>query len=581
MPGTNRKRALLLLTLSLGLLAACGSSKKATGGGCQPGDASGAAGETLGGAAALSCRYFGAAIAVARLDDPEYEAIANREFDSVTAENAMKADATEPTQGQFSFTGADRIFDWAVANGKRIRGHTLAWHSQQPAWMQSLSGAALRSAMIAHIQGVMAHYVGRIEHWDVVNEAFADGTGGRRSSNLQGTGDDWIEVAFQTARAADPAAKLFYNDYGIEDWSSAKTQAVYAMVQDFKARGVPIDGVGFQGHFGAGGPPSSFETTLSSFAALGVDVAITELDIPGASGTAYVAAVDACLAVPRCVGITVWGVRDGDSWKSGENPLLFDAAGPKPAYTDVLAALNAAGGADGLSVVRAGTGTGTITSSPASIDCGARCSATYARDTTITLTAAAASGSSFAGWSGACTGAAATCTLSITGRMTVTATFDRDGTTGIISINAGGSATGSFVADAYFGGGRTYSTTNAIDTSLLDGGVPPQAVLQTERYGTFTYTIPGFTPGSAQRVTLYFAEIYATTAGQRTFDVAINGTEVLSAFDVFAEAGGANRAIARTFETTADGSGQVVIQFTPGGADNPKVNGIVVAGAGV
>ncbi|MFE9724336.1 endo-1,4-beta-xylanase [Streptomyces sp. NPDC005794] len=303
-----------------------------------------AAESTLGGAAAQSGRYFGTAIASGRLNDSAYTTIAGREFNSVTAENEMKIDATEPQQGQFNFTAGDRVYNWAVQNGKQVRGHTLAWHSQQPGWMQSLSGSTLRQAMTNHINGVMAHYKGKITQWDVVNEAFADGSSGaRRDSNLQRTGNDWIEVAFRAARAADPAAKLCYNDYNVENWTWAKTQAMYAMVRDFKQRGVPIDCVGFQSHFNNDSPyNSNFRTTLQSFAALGVDVAITELDIQGASATTYANVTNDCLAVPRCLGITVWGVRDTDSWRPEHSPLLFNGDGSKkPAYTSVLNALNA------------------------------------------------------------------------------------------------------------------------------------------------------------------------------------------------------------------------------------------------
>ncbi|MFD3664037.1 endo-1,4-beta-xylanase [Streptomyces sp. NPDC058659] len=304
-----------------------------------------AAESTLGGAAAQSGRYFGTAIASGRLNDSAYTTIAGREFNSVTAENEMKIDATEPQQGQFNFTAGDRVYNWAVQNGKQVRGHTLAWHSQQPGWMQNLSGSALRQAMTNHINGVMGHYKGKIVQWDVVNEAFADGTSGaRRDSNLQRSGNDWIEVAFRAARAADPAAKLCYNDYNVENWTWAKTQAMYAMVKDFKQRGVPIDCVGFQSHFNSDSPyNSNFRTTLQSFAALGVDVAVTELDIQGASGTTYANVTNDCLAVPRCLGITVWGVRDTDSWRPEHSPLLFNGDGSKkPAYTSVLNALNAA-----------------------------------------------------------------------------------------------------------------------------------------------------------------------------------------------------------------------------------------------
>ncbi|KOX28949.1 hypothetical protein ADK67_11075, partial [Saccharothrix sp. NRRL B-16348] len=149
------------------------------------------------------------------------------------------------------------------------------------------------------------------------------------------TGNDWIEAAFRAARAADPNAKLCYNDYNTDDWTHAKTQAVYRMVQDFKQRGVPIDCVGLQSHFNSQSPvPGNYQTTLSSFAALGVDVQITELDIEG-SGSAQVSnyerVVKACLAVTRCTGITVWGIRDTDSWRASGTPLLFDGSGNKKA----------------------------------------------------------------------------------------------------------------------------------------------------------------------------------------------------------------------------------------------------------
>ncbi|GAB3147238.1 endo-1,4-beta-xylanase [Microbispora hainanensis] len=328
------RRGRVLLAGALGVLSAITAVAVSV-----PADA---AASTLGAAAAQSGRYFGTAISASKLGDSNYTTIANREFNMITAENEMKIDATEPNQGQFNFTNADRIYNWAVQNGKQVRGHTLAWHSQQPGWMQSLSGNSLRQAMINHINGVMAHYKGKIPYWDVVNEAFDDGSGGRRDSNLQRTGNDWIEVAFRTARAADPAAKLCYNDYNIDNWTWAKTQGVYNMVKDFKSRGVPIDCVGLQGHFNSGSAyNSNYRTTLQSFAALGVDVAITELDVEGASATTYANIVNDCLAVSRCVGITVWGVRDSDSWRSSQTPLLFDGNGnKKAAYTSVLNALN-------------------------------------------------------------------------------------------------------------------------------------------------------------------------------------------------------------------------------------------------
>ncbi|NES27503.1 1,4-beta-xylanase [Micromonospora terminaliae] len=306
------------------------------------------AGTTLGASAAEKGRYFGAAVAANKLSDATYVGILNREFNMVTPENEMKWDATEPSQGQFNYTNADRIVSHAQANGMRVRGHALAWHSQQPGWAQNLSGTALRQAMVNHITQVATHYRGKIYAWDVVNEAFADSGGGRRDSNLQRTGNDWIEVAFRTARAADPAAKLCYNDYNTDNWTWEKTQAVYNMVKDFKARGVPIDCVGLQSHFNSGSPyPGNYRTTLQNFAALGVDVQITELDIEGSGttqATTYGNVVKDCLAVSRCTGITVWGIRDSDSWRASGTPLLFDGNGnKKPAYTAVLDALNSGG----------------------------------------------------------------------------------------------------------------------------------------------------------------------------------------------------------------------------------------------
>ncbi|HEV2784507.1 MAG TPA: endo-1,4-beta-xylanase [Actinophytocola sp.] len=313
-----------------------------------------AAASTLGAAAAQSGRYFGAAVAAGRLGDAQYTTILDREFNMVTPENEMKWTFTEPSRNNFTFGSADQIVNRARSRGQRLRGHTLVWHSQLPSWVSTITDAnTLRSVMNNHINTVMGRYRGQIYAWDVVNEAFADGSSGQlRSSvfrNVLGTG--FLEEAFRTARAADPAAKLCYNDYNIEDWTAAKTQGTYNLVRDFRARGVPIDCVGLQAHFGTGGPPSSFQTTLANFAALGVDVQITELDIAQAPSTAYANTVRACMNVPRCTGITTWGIRDSDSWRSGENPLLFDRGGnKKPAYDAVLGVLNSVGGSSPVEV---------------------------------------------------------------------------------------------------------------------------------------------------------------------------------------------------------------------------------------
>jgi endo-1,4-beta-xylanase len=329
----RRGLRVLLPLLTAGLLAA-GAAVFFTG--------SANAGTTLGASAAEKGRYFGAAVSAGKLGDSTYTGILNREFNSITPENEMKWDATEPSQGRFTYTNADRIVNHARANGHAMRGHALLWYQQQPTWARGMEGAPLRAAMMNHVTQVATYYRGKIYAWDVVNEAFADGgSGGRRDSNLQRTGNDWIEAAFRAARAADPGAKLCYNDYNT-DGINAKSTGIYNMVRDFKSRGVPIDCVGFQSHLG-NSVPGDYQANLQRFADLGVDVQITELDIAGSNqANNYATVVKACLAVSRCTGITVWGIRDSDSWRGGENPLLFTASGAKKAsYTSTLNALNA------------------------------------------------------------------------------------------------------------------------------------------------------------------------------------------------------------------------------------------------
>ncbi|GAB1818827.1 endo-1,4-beta-xylanase [Herbidospora sp. RD11066] len=301
------------------------------------------AASTLGASAAeRGGRYFGAAIAAGRMGDSTYMNILNTEFNQVTAENEMKWDATEPSRNSFSFSNGDRIANHAISRGMKIRGHALLWYQQMPSWARSMEGSDLRSAMINHVTRVASYYRGKIHSWDVVNEAFADGnSGGRRDSNLQRTGNDWIEAAFYAARSADPNAKLCYNDYNT-DGINAKSTGIYNMVRDFKSRGVPIDCVGFQSHLGTS-LSSDYQANLQRFADLGVDVQITELDATGGSNQANVFAsvTRACLNVARCTGITVWGIRDSDSWRGSDNALLFDSSGnKKAAYTAVLSALN-------------------------------------------------------------------------------------------------------------------------------------------------------------------------------------------------------------------------------------------------
>jgi len=335
-PSPGRRRSLLRAALPLLIAALAGAGATVVT------SAPAGAASTLGASAAEKGRYFGAAVAGGKLGDATYTGILDREFNAVTAENEMKWDATEPSRGGFNYSRGDQIVNRAQSHGQKVRGHTLLWHAQQPGWVANLSGGDLRNAMTNHVTQVASHYRGKVFAWDVVNEAFADdGRGSRRDSNLQRTGNDWIEVAFRTARAADPDVKLCYNDYNT-DGVNAKSTAIYNMVADFKARGVPIDCVGFQSHL-TNSVAGDYQANLQRFANLGVDVQITELDIAGSNqANVYSTVTKACLAVSRCTGITVWGIRDSDSWRTGQNPLLFDANGnKKAAYTAVLDALNA------------------------------------------------------------------------------------------------------------------------------------------------------------------------------------------------------------------------------------------------
>lgn len=296
-----------------------------------------------------------------------YDTVVAHEFSMIVAGNVMKwSSIHRDSRYAYRYANPDIMMSFAAANAMKVRGHTLFWYQQNPTWLTSTTWNAetLKVVLKEHVDSVVGHYKGRIAAWDVVNEALNDGTG-----TLRVTGSPWattigrsyIDLAFREARAVDPAALLFYNDYNLE-FPGAKQDSAFALVSDMKSRGVPIDGVGFQAHFqvnadGSGVPSqATLVTTLQRFAALGLKVHITELDIrvrtPGATAaeltaqsTGYANVVGACLAVSACEAIVVWGLNDGESWVPGTFPgygqaLLFDDVfGRKATYNAVKAAL--------------------------------------------------------------------------------------------------------------------------------------------------------------------------------------------------------------------------------------------------
>lgn len=312
---------------------------------------------TLAQAAGARGKTFGAAVTNAHMGEAQYVSTLDTEFSGVTPENEMKWDATEPSRGSFNFGPSDQIVNRAVGRGQRVRGHTLVWHSQLPPWVGQIgSGSDLLNAMRSHIAGVAGHFRGKIVYWDVVNEAFEDNGSRRQSVFQQRIGNGYIEEAFRAARAADPGAKLCYNDFST-DAINAKSTAILNMVTDFRARGVPIDCVGFQAHLIVNQVPSSFQSNLQRFANAGVDVNITELDIrmptPPSSANLqaqannYRTVMQACLAVSRCTSITTWGITDRHSWVPDTFPgqgaaLLFDQNyAKKPAFNATIQGLGA------------------------------------------------------------------------------------------------------------------------------------------------------------------------------------------------------------------------------------------------
>ena len=308
-------------------------------------------------------------------DEPYREVLA-AEFTSLSAENQMKWDHLRPAPDVYAFEDADAIMDFAEANGQVVRGHTLMWHNQNPAWLAEgdYSPEQLREILKDHITTVVSRYAGRMQQWDVVNEIFDDDAQLRLEGNIwfRELGTEIIADCFRWAHEADPEALLFFNDYNV-DGINPKSDAYYTLIQDLLADGVPIHGFSTQGHLSIRyGFPGDLAENLQRFADLGLQTAITELDVrmdlpDGGEPTQaqleqqadyYRRVTEAALAVDGCDSLTLWGVLDKYSWVPGTFPgegaatVLWDDFTRKPAYYAVQDALAEASGRGGHPALR-------------------------------------------------------------------------------------------------------------------------------------------------------------------------------------------------------------------------------------
>jgi endo-1,4-beta-xylanase len=324
------------------------------------------------------------------LSDPTLSQITADQFSVLTPGNEMKWQVVEPTQGNFNWTGADNLVNFAEEHHERVRGHTLVWHNQLPDWLTEgvadgkISNSQLRDLLHQHITTEVSRYRGRIWQWDVLNEMFTDSNPSQLNPSdfwISHLGAGIIADAFRWAHAADPEALLCYNDYNIagEDGSNAKFNAALTMVQNLRNQKVPIDCVGDQGHLDLqfGFNPILMTQDLQAYARLGLKVAITEADVrtfvettdsdqtpivsptePTPSHTAdpagadwYTGMLQSCLAVKACISFTVWGFADAESWIPGTfkgegDADLYDVnLSPKPQYTALQQTLSLAAGA--------------------------------------------------------------------------------------------------------------------------------------------------------------------------------------------------------------------------------------------
>jgi len=303
---------------------------------------------------------IGTAVSMGTLkNDSVYRDTLKREFNVIVAENAFKWEAVHPSQTGFNFNDTDALVDFASSNKMQMRGHTLVWHKQLPAWLRT--GTFTRDEMIAilkeHIFTLVGRYKGKIKDWDVVNEAIDDDTGEVRKDTIwyKQIGPDYIKLAFEFAHTADPAARLYYNDYSAEELNK-KSDGVYALVRDLKRQGAPINGVGWQMHQVNGFRINEKHyANAKRLADLGLEISMTELDVrmklpPSAEdlqtqAQAYDDSIGFCLKTPNCKAVVLWGFTDAHSWIPGwyrgfGDALIYDKTyQTKPSYTAVNHAL--------------------------------------------------------------------------------------------------------------------------------------------------------------------------------------------------------------------------------------------------
>lgn len=318
--------------------------------------------------------------------DPEAMSLVARQFNSVTAENVMKWQSIEPTEGVFDWEAADALVDYAGGRGMAVIGHVLVWHQQTPDWVfESEPGVPasrelLLQRMENHISEVVGRYRGRIHAWEVVNEALEDNGSLRQTPWLEIIGEDYLDRAFEYARTADPDVRLYYNDYNL--YLPAKAAAARALIAGLRDRGQRVDGAGLQGHYDLNSPADlgQFDAAIKGFGGMGLEVYITELDLsvlpwppsdlwgvdlgtnpdldaqynPFKDGLPAQAELRQAKRYARLFRIllanrhfvsrvTFWGVNDGHNWKnhwpiSGRTdyPLLFDRDNqPKAAFEQI------------------------------------------------------------------------------------------------------------------------------------------------------------------------------------------------------------------------------------------------------